>query len=129
MIALLAMRLARVAYFRVLSLCDRYVSLGHRVAIMVVRLLPPNESLSSFVNALSRYGGRWLTGFDEASASMTSPNVKRLLLIACASLSLSPDAPVSLTRSLPARSTSFIARHRDLARIGGVSLLASSRAT
>ena len=52
----------------------------------------------------SRYG---TCAFASASAEITLPSAERLLLICCASKSVSPEAPVLKTFSHPARSTAF----------------------
>mmetsp|Transcript_6099 Transcript_6099/g.25277 ORF Transcript_6099/g.25277 Transcript_6099/m.25277 type:complete len:206 (-) Transcript_6099:1785-2402(-) len=63
--------------------------------------LPPNESDKSLVSCELRNGT--CVRFS-SSAAMTSPRALRLLLMCCASLSLSPVASDLATRSDPARS-------------------------
>ena len=66
--------------------------------------LPLRDELSNHVNFELRYGTCLLP---DPRLAITSPNADRLLLILCASLSLSPLASVLLIRSLPARSIKF----------------------
>eukprot|EP00760_Papus_ankaliazontas_P003277 PhM_4_TR11528/c0_g1_i1/m.92882 len=78
---------------------------GPQLANMTVLLLPPRESLSSFVSGDERYG----TCFAPFTmVSMTVASDDRLRLMLHPSLSVSPAAPVFVWRSDPARSTMLI---------------------
>ena len=91
--------------------------LGEMAPIKAVRTLPPSESCSSRVSALSR-NGTWSAGPPRRccswllmSVDTTRPSAVRLALIADASRRLAPRAPLPpsapvAVRSLPARSTS-----------------------
>jgi hypothetical protein len=66
--------------------------------------MSPRDFCKSCVSLLFRYG---MWEFFWAKAAMTSPKQERLLLICCASFSLSPVASDRSTLSLPARSTKY----------------------
>mmetsp|Transcript_4419 Transcript_4419/g.16182 ORF Transcript_4419/g.16182 Transcript_4419/m.16182 type:complete len:201 (-) Transcript_4419:3185-3787(-) len=92
----------RVAYVREFCVSSMFPSVGDTLTNMSVLQFPPIESLSNIVNLWLRYG---MCGCSDASAEITSPSAESDLLIACASLSVSPSAPDFFTRSLPAKST------------------------
>lgn len=77
--------------------------LGLQVIIRAVFELPPRVSYNICVSLESLYG-MWVD-LPSVSLKMTRPRVVRLLLMFWASLSPTPDTPVLLSRSEPARST------------------------
>mmetsp|Transcript_31656 Transcript_31656/g.102242 ORF Transcript_31656/g.102242 Transcript_31656/m.102242 type:complete len:219 (+) Transcript_31656:2214-2870(+) len=93
---------ARLAYLSVLSVSSMSASDGDTHAIMSVCALPPKESCSSRVSFESLYG---TCACLSHSAVMTLPRASSPLLICTPSAKRSPDAPVRLARSDPARST------------------------
>ena len=92
-------------------------------AIIDVTLLPPRLADKRCVSLLSRYG-MWALSPAE-SFEMTVPRVISEVLIAFASVSTRPVAPVLLRRSDPAKSTKLMVDVRTAA-VGSESQSASS---
>ena len=103
-LALFLIFLARVANLRVLKLSLKASLEGEIIAIMVVLQLPPRLSSKIRVTLESLYG-MWERPLGAVSAVMTLPSVERDLLILLLSSRRLPVAPVTFTRSLPAKST------------------------
>ena len=89
-------------YLREFRVSFKYSSLGERLTNISVLLFPPREFCSRWVSLEFLYG-TW--EFFCARAMMTLLRLDRDLLIAWASVRRTPSLPLSLTLSLPARST------------------------
>ena len=76
---------------------------GETAAIIIVFVLPPNESCNNLVNLESLYG-IWCT-FPSTNAEMTFPSALNERLIFVAYFIPSPVAPVLLALYEPAKST------------------------
>ena len=96
--------LALVANLRVDWVSPKASEEGEIIAIIVVLQLPPRLSSRILVSFESLYGICDLD-FLSVKAAMTFPSALRLWLMLLLSSSLWPVAYVTLTRSLPARST------------------------
>mmetsp|Transcript_56370 Transcript_56370/g.98995 ORF Transcript_56370/g.98995 Transcript_56370/m.98995 type:complete len:209 (+) Transcript_56370:2416-3042(+) len=108
LIALTLMAFALLAYFKVDNVSSKLHAAGDRAANIAVILLPPNDSCSTRVNLLLRYGIKAPLPLEASTrALITLPSADKDLLILAPSLRTVPVAPVLLTRSLPARSTRF----------------------
>ena len=92
-------KLSYLKEFNVSFICS---SLGDMLTNMRVLLLPPRQFCRRCVSLEFLYG-TW--EFFWARAMMTFPRLDRDLLMFWASVSLIPSLPLSLTLSLPARST------------------------
>ena len=99
------------AYLRVFRVCSQQLEAGETFAIIVVLLLPTNESLSTYVNFDPLKGVCFLS---RSSARIHSFRAKRDLLISAPSIEVFLSlCIVSAPLSEPARSIKLIFEYSD----------------
>mmetsp|Transcript_2737 Transcript_2737/g.7417 ORF Transcript_2737/g.7417 Transcript_2737/m.7417 type:complete len:214 (-) Transcript_2737:2060-2701(-) len=118
--------IARDAYLSVLRVCSWLTSAGDAHAMNSVSEFPPSESDSRRVSLELRYG-TCVRALPSVSALTTLPSCSRPWLMLTPSAKRCPVAPVSFTRSEPARSTRCSLERRKWRSLGTAA--AASRRT